>query len=241
MSLNAGNVWKVVHFTGPRELAWHKLSFRLAPNAFTSSLARRDPIGYWDDSWNLFQYVKNMAVTLVDPSGLWQKDATPTWQPGSSAHITSLVGCNNWKNTEVAACYQENTDIYAINACLLNVELEHAKCRKRFGFVPTKYCGLLKVDCECGSSYVSVTGGGFLPGIILGSGCMTFPGSIVCTGTCAEIKRMMSADNPKQSILDHEGCHYCAFKCKGCFAYLGTAGAAPDGCVGNEVPTYPTW
>ncbi|NUQ65790.1 MAG: hypothetical protein HUU20_25270 [Pirellulales bacterium] len=74
-----------------------------------------------------------------------------------------------------------------------------------------------------------------------GSGCVTLPSGIYCTGTCNEILTWKSSDNPAKTILEHEACHYCALVDYGYCAYLKTAGAAPDGCVGHEMPAKPIW
>lgn len=105
-------------------------------------------------------------------------------------------------------------------------------------------CGNLEVRCNFGEKYtVPVFPDSSLASTILlgGSGCVTLPLGIFCTGSCKDIKTWKSSDNPNKSILEHEACHYCALQDYGYCAYLKTAGGAPDGCVGKELPAKPIW
>ncbi len=111
-----------------------------------------------------------------------------------------------------------------------------------FGNFPS--CGNLRMRCTLGEQYeVPVYPNSYIATAFLrgGSGCVTLLFGIFCTGNCDEIKKWRSGDNPTRSILDHEACHYCALKDHGTCPYIGTAGRAPDGCVGNERPSNPIW
>jgi RHS repeat-associated protein len=122
--------------------------------------------------------------------------------------------------------------------------MDHPSTPTTLGDYVLKPCGDLVIRCKTGEIVIakvypnSNLAKGFMLG---GSGCVTLPSGIHCTGTCDDIKNAKSADNLTRSLLDHEGCHYCALEKGGVVDYLGTAGMAPDGCVGNEVPTTPKW
>jgi RHS repeat-associated protein len=110
----------------------------------------------------------------------------------------------------------------------------------------TDYCGVMDASCREGDVIIHVYGNSPKAEAVLelggiDSGCVTFPDGIYCTGSCDEIKKWKSGDNPSRTILDHEACHYCILKYKGLCAYLRSAGKAPDACVGHEVPTKPDW
>ncbi len=105
-------------------------------------------------------------------------------------------------------------------------------------------CGRLQMRCNFGERYFTrVIPNSAIADLFLlgGSGCVTLPDGIYCTGSCDEIKKSKSRDNPKRTLLEHEACHYCALKDYGYCAYLKTAGRAPDACVGDERPAKPIW
>lgn len=123
----------------------------------------------------------------------------------------------------------------------------------------SEYCGPLSMDCPAlvgGNNNVqaSVIGNSPRAAAILAmggmtSGCVTFPSGIECTMSCQALKTTMSGDNPKELILAHEACHYCATKLfngtkcpeAGLLPYIGTITPAPDPCVGRERPIKIGW
>jgi len=127
----------------------------------------------------------------------------------------------------------------------------------------TTACGTVTLGCKSGPVEVAVYGDSFRARRILqldpnnpnGSGCVTLPQGIECSGACEDIKswKTNSTGGKKVPILEHEGCHACLMKDnlrprKNCLGeivgwlpYLGSAGAAPDGCVGNEVDAKPNF
>ena len=107
-----------------------------------------------------------------------------------------------------------------------------------FGLHSSNYCGMFELRCPSGNTYFApVYSHGLHPMIMLGSGCVTTPDGISCTGSCVGIKNLIGSCT--RPILDHEGCHYCAFRDRGLCAYIATAGPAPGGCVGNVVQSRP--
>ena len=121
-----------------------------------------------------------------------------------------------------------------------------------------EYCGPLSMKCpkEVGIDNVqaSVIGNSPRAAAILAmggmtNGCVTFPSGIECTMSCQALKTTMSGDNPRELILAHEACHYCALKLMngtrcpeaGLLPYLGTITPAPDPCVGRERPVTIGW
>ena len=121
-----------------------------------------------------------------------------------------------------------------------------------------EYCGPLSMKCpkEVGIDNVqaSVIGNSPRAAAILAmggmtNGCVTFPSGIECTMSCQALKTTMSGDNPRELILAHEACHYCALKLMngtrcpeaGLLPYLGTITLAPDPCVGRERPVTIGW
>jgi hypothetical protein len=67
-------------------------------------------------------------MTYVDPLGLLEVIPIPTWQPGSSAHITSLEGCHNWFKNERNACYRDTTNLWDRQGCLDDITKEYENC-----------------------------------------------------------------------------------------------------------------
>ncbi|MFN9419868.1 MAG: RHS repeat domain-containing protein, partial [Pirellula sp.] len=121
-----------------------------------------------------------------------------------------------------------------------------------------EYCGPLRMKCpppaDIDNVEASVIGNSPRAAAILAmggmtGGCVTFPSGIECTMSCQALKTTMSGDNPKQLILAHEACHYCALKLltgtrcgeAGLIPFLGTITPAPDPCVGRERPITIGW
>ena len=109
------------------------------------------------------------------------------------------------------------------------------------------YCGIADVRCHSGQTLPAPVYGNSQRAMDLlalddaTGGCVTFPDGIHCTMDCDKIKTQESGDNRSRLILQHEGCHYCLLKEQGFTAYIGSAGRAPDYCVGREVPVRPNW
>lgn len=123
---------------------------------------------------------------------------------------------------------------------------------------PPVLCGTVTLGCKSGPVEFPVYGNSRRARMILsidpngtGRGCVTLPQGIECTATCEGIKNMRARNGQGGlvPILEHEGCHACLLKdpigprksCPGFGPYIASAGASPDGCVGNEVPAKPNF
>jgi RHS repeat-associated protein len=187
----------------------------------------RDPLSFWGGHENAYVFLLNNVLIHLDPSGkipivcYCYESMTGVQLPGITVNCTGL----------------------ADNCCKEACGGEYSPGNWIIAPDPDAPCGELALNCSSGVHLVNVYPNSDFAKLFLlgGSGCVTFPTGIHCTGTCDEIKIWRSGDNPRSPILDHEACHFCKLVDDGVCAYLMSAGPAPDGCVGNEIPTVPLW
>lgn len=191
--------------------------FHVRNRTYHSSLGRwiqRDPLGF-EGGFNLYFYVRGNPLNLNDPSGLIEPTAIPVTGGG---HCNPMTGLCTFPTDHLIP---EECGNLIINCCgkTLTVPVSGGSSRAR---------QILSIDPSAASP---------------ANGCVTFPTGIECTWNCNRIKGEStdSIGGKTVPILSHEACHACVLALGGYIAYVGTWGARPDKCVGNELPAKPTW
>ena len=194
----------------------------------------RDPIGFEGSPWNLFEYVLSSPMNYLDAPGLRAVKAFVSFaEMKRRAHAKLEMGMQlTIDDRKILGLPPKGL---ALNGTVVGIGGKGG-----IGKIQSpKRCGYLLVKCGSGVYSVPVTGESPIPYILNGDdGCATTPFGIVCSGGCKQIKNWKNNGKP---LLNHEGCHFCAFVDKGCLGYIKTWGFSPDACVNNEVPTHPLW